>query len=540
MPVRWKVLFAPAFLVLMLMALGGTVLQMQRAGQAAEDALMSGPVRQAETVADFTTALWTAQTSLYRLTATAANETDQKKIAEFAKQTSTMLAAVPKRLVALEAFKGGGGEAAAKIDRLTSVIAAYMKQAKSVIDMADSDSGAALMFMMGAQRSFSEIEKLTNDLTANSVRVRDAGIARNKAAQHEQETMLIAVMFAAVLIGCAFSLIVARMIAKPFKAITGAIAQIAEGRLDVDISHTTQRDEVGRIAAAVAAMTERVRATVGEIERATREVTNASDEISASTTDLSQRTEEQAASLEETSASMGEIAATVHTNAENAQAVHQAATATYTVAGRGGEIAGKAVKAMARIEESSRKIADIIGVIDEIARQTNLLALNAAVEAARAGEAGRGFAVVAAEVRSLAQRSSQAAKDIAQLITTSTGQVKDGVDLVDQAGAALTEIIGSIKSVADTVSDIASASREQSVGIEQVNKALTQIDDVTQQNAALVEENAATARVLSDMAKAMREHVAFFKLGGDAEQAEEPVQRPSLAQPRGTLRPAAA
>jgi methyl-accepting chemotaxis protein len=541
MPVRRKVLFAPAFLVLMLIVLGGTVLQMQRAGQAAEAALMSGPVRQAETVADFTTALWAAQTSLYRLTATAANESDQKKIAAFAKQTSAMLAIVPQRLTALEAFKGGGGEAAAKIDSLTSVIAGYMKQAKSVIEMADADSGAALMFMMGAQRSFSEIEKLTSELTANSAQLRDAGIARNKTAQHDQETMLIAVMFAVVLIGCAFSLIVARMIAKPFKAITGAIGQIAEGHLDVDISHTHQRDEVGRIAAAVAAMAERVRATVGEIEHATREVTNASDEISASTTDLSQRTEEQAASLEETSASMEEIAATVHTNAENAEAVRQAATATHTIAGRGGEIAGKAVKAMARIEESSRKIGDIIGVIDEIARQTNLLALNAAVEAARAGEAGRGFAVVAAEVRSLAQRSSQAAKDIAQLITTSTGQVKDGVDLVDQAGAALTEIIGSIKSVADTVSDIASASREQSVGIEQVNKALTQIDDVTQQNAALVEENAATARVLSDMAKAMREHVAFFKLGGDAEQTEERVQRPSLAQPRsGALRPAAA
>jgi methyl-accepting chemotaxis protein len=546
MPVRWKVLFAPAFLVLMLIALGAYVLQMQRAGQEAEDALMGGPVRQAETVADFSTAVWAAQTSLYRLTATAANETDQKKIADFAKQTSTMLAAVPERLAALEAFKGTGREAAAKIDKLTSVIAAYMKQAKSVTDMAESDSGAALMFMMGAQRSFAEIEKLTNELTANSVQVRDSEIARTKAALHEQETMLIAVLFAAVLIGCAFSMIVARMIAKPFKAITGAIGQIAQGDLAVDISHTHQRDEVGRIAAAVATMAERVRATVGEIERATREVTNASDEISASTTDLSQRTEEQAASLEETSASMEEIAATVHKNAENAQAVHQAATATHTIAGRGGEIAGKAVKAMARIEESSRKIGDIIGVIDEIARQTNLLALNAAVEAARAGEAGRGFAVVATEVRSLAQRSSQAAKDIAQLITTSTGQVKDGVHLVDQAGAALTEIIGSIKSVADTVSDIASASREQSVGIEQVNKALTQIDDVTQQNAALVEENAATARVLSDMAKAMRDHVAFFKLGGDAEQAEEcageeQVQRPSLAQHRsGASRPAAA
>jgi methyl-accepting chemotaxis protein len=523
MPVRWKVLFAPAFLVLMLIALGAYVLQMQHVSEAAEDALIGGPVRQAETVADFSTAIWAAQTSLYRLTATAANETDQKKIAAFAKQTAQMVAAVPQKLAGLEEFRGSSGEAAEAIDKLKTAIGGYMKQAKNVTEMADSDSGSALMFMMGAQRSFDEIAKLTDDLAKNSNTLRDAEVARTKAARRAQETMLIAVLFGAVMVGCAVSLIIARMIARPFKAITGAIGQIAEGRLDVDMSHTTQRDEVGRIAAAVAAMAERVRTTVVEIERATREVTNASDEISASTTNLSQRTEEQAASLEETSASMEEIAATVHKNAENAAAVHQAASTTHAIAGRGGEIAGKAVKAMARIEESSRKIGDIIGVIDEIARQTNLLALNAAVEAARAGEAGRGFAVVAAEVRSLAQRSSQAAKDIAQLITTSTGQVKDGVQLVDQAGAALTEIIGSVKSVADTVSDIASASREQSVGIEQVNKALTQIDDVTQQNAALVEENAATARVLSDMAKAMRQHVAFFKLGDDSEETEQAV-----------------
>ncbi len=186
----------------------------------------------------------------------------------------------------------------------------------------------------------------------------------------------------------------------------------------------------------------------------------------------------------------------------------------------------KAVEAMAKIEESSRKISDIIGVIDEIARQTNLLALNAAVEAARAGEAGRGFAVVASEVRSLAQRSSQAAKDIKDLITNSNGQVKDGVTLVNQAGTALTEIVESFKSVAEIVADIANASSEQASGIEQVNKALTQMDEVTQQNSALVEENAATAKTLEHQAKAMDERVAFFKLV-DSESADETRSAPS-------------
>ena len=271
---------------------------------------------------------------------------------------------------------------------------------------------------------------------------------------------------------------------------------------------------------------ERIGATIGEIKASAREVTNASAEISTSTTDLSQRTEEQAASLEETSASMEEISATVKKNAENAQAANASASTTREVADRGGQVVAKAVDAMAKIEDSSRKISDIIGVIDEIARQTNLLALNAAVEAARAGEAGRGFAVVASEVRSLAQRSSQAAKDIKDLITNSNEQVKDGVDLVNRAGTALTEIVESIKKVAEIVADIASASAEQASGIEQVNKALTQMDEVTQQNSALVEENAATSKTLEHQAKAMDERVAFFQIDGAAEagQTRQPAE----------------
>jgi methyl-accepting chemotaxis protein len=176
----------------------------------------------------------------------------------------------------------------------------------------------------------------------------------------------------------------------------------------------------------------------------------------------------------------------------------------------------EAVAAMAQIETSSGKIADIIGVIDEIARQTNLLALNAAVEAARAGDAGRGFAVVASEVRTLAQRSSQAAKDIKDLITNSSGQVRQGVDLVNRTGAALAEIVAAIKEIADLVSEIAGASMEQSNGVDQVNKALTQMDEVTQRNAALVEENAATAKTLEQQAKVMDERVSFFRLARGA------------------------
>jgi methyl-accepting chemotaxis protein len=315
----------------------------------------------------------------------------------------------------------------------------------------------------------------------------------------------------------------------------GMLSSLAEGDLTARIAADYQ-GAFGRLKNDANTMAERIGSTIGEIKSSAREVTNASAEISTSTSDLSQRTEEQAASLEQTSASMEELATTVKKNAEQAQQASQSAGGTRDVAGRGGQVVAKAVDAMAKIEESSRKISDIITVIDEIARQTNLLALNAAVEAARAGEAGRGFAVVASEVRSLAQRSSQAAKDIKDLITSSNGQVKDGVDLVNKAGAALTEIVDSIKKVADIVSGIATASIEQATGIEQVNRALNQMDQVTQQNSALVEENAATAKTLEHQAKAMDERVAFFRIAAGAEDAWPAVQR---REPAAAARPAA-
>jgi methyl-accepting chemotaxis protein len=261
----------------------------------------------------------------------------------------------------------------------------------------------------------------------------------------------------------------------------------------------------------------RLQETVRDIAVAANETSAATGEISLSTTDLSQRTEEQAASLEETSAALEQISATVKKNAENAQAANRSANSASDLADRSGQVVVQAVEAMAGIEKSSHKISDIISVIDEIARQTNLLALNAAVEAARAGDAGRGFAVVATEVRSLAQRSSEAAKDIKNLIAASSGQVRQGVDLVNKAGQSLNEIMATIKSVAALVADVAGACAEQAIGIEQVNKAITQMDEATQQNSSLVEQNAGTARTLEDQAKAMSERVAFFTLEGRAE-----------------------
>ena len=336
-------------------------------------------------------------------------------------------------------------------------------------------------------------------------------------------------------------------VAKALNDLIEMLGALAEGNLSQRITNEYQGD-FAELKTNANTAAERIGRIVGQIKQSAREVSDASAEISSSTTDLSQRTEEQAASLEETSASMEEIAATVRKNAENAQQANQSTAKARDVAGRSGEVVAKAVAAMAQIEASSGKISDIIGVIDEIARQTNLLALNAAVEAARAGDAGRGFAVVASEVRTLAQRSSQAAKDIKDLITNSNGQVRSGVELVNKAGTALGEIVESIKEVADLVSDIAGASIEQSTGVEEVNRALNQMDTVTQQNSALVEENAATAKTLEHQAKNMDERVSFFRIdaaaanaaGAAVEEAKKTPSAPPAPAKPAAKRPAAA
>ncbi len=374
-----------------------------------------------------------------------------------------------------------------------------------------------------------------------------------------------------VLIGTAAFLFVT--VIRPLRALTGGMHELASGNFDVVLPGVGRKDEVGDIAGAVdefkVRLAERMRLekeaetahqvaevvdglgrglarlaqgdltyrvrdnwaveyrkirddfngaienlqdTLKAIVESTREVSNASAEISTSTGDLSHRTEEQAASLEQTSVSMEQIAAIVKKNAENAQHANGLMRETRDLADRGGDVVAQAVSAMARIEGSSRRISDITSMIDKIARQTNLLALNAAVEAARAGEAGRGFAVVAAEVRSLAQRSSQAAEDIKSLIVNSLSQVGEGVQLVNNTGKSLKEILGAIRQAADIVSDIADASAEQATDIGQINKALAQMDEVTRQNSVLVEENAATARTLANQSQALDGRVAAFRL----------------------------
>ncbi len=320
----------------------------------------------------------------------------------------------------------------------------------------------------------------------------------------------------------------------PIKETRRVVAALAEGDLGQKMEGDFQ-GEFAELRDAINASMTNLLDMVQQIRGVTAGISTGASEIAQGNTDLSQRTEQQAASLEETASSMEEMTSTVKQNADNARQANQLAAAGREQAEQGGEVVSQAIDAMAAINASSQKIADIIGVIDEIAFQTNLLALNAAVEAARAGEQGRGFAVVAAEVRNLAQRSAGAAKEIKGLIEDSVSKVEEGGELVDKSGEALQEIVTAVKKVSDIVAEIAAASQEQSTGIEQVNKAIMQMDEVTQQNAALVEEAAAASKSLDEQGARLTSLIGFFKTGDDtAEQTDavwEGAERRSPERP---------
>lgn len=325
---------------------------------------------------------------------------------------------------------------------------------------------------------------------------------------------IIGTLIACIAMAMMLAIWVSRLIARPLEQAVSVAQRVAGGDLTADIP-ASGKDEAGQLLAALKSMNDSLLNIVSEVREGTSTITTASTEIASGNLDLSSRTEQQASSLEETASAMEELTSTVKQNADNARQANQLAVSASEVAVAGGEVVNKVVNTMSSINESSRKIADIISVIDAIAFQTNILALNAAVEAARAGEQGRGFAVVASEVRSLAQRSASAAKEIKELIEGSVAQVHEGSKLVEEAGSTMVEVVNSVRRVTDIVAEISSASQEQSQGIEQVNIAISQMDEVTQQNAALVEEAAAAAQSLQAQAENLTGTVSVFKLNRD-------------------------
>ncbi|WP_336777090.1 methyl-accepting chemotaxis protein [Pantoea sp. USHLN256] len=352
------------------------------------------------------------------------------------------------------------------------------------------------------------------------------GVAQNQRAFHTMMWLLASVMLVvvAVIIGCWFGL--RSVLIQPLHQLLGHIRHIAAGDLTQTIV-VEGRNEMSQLAGSLHEMQQSLVSTVGNVRDGSDAIFTGASEIAAGNNDLSARTEEQASSLEQTAASMEQLTATVKQNAENARQASQLALSASDTARKGGEVVDGVVRTMQDIAGSSKKIADIISVIDGIAFQTNILALNAAVEAARAGEQGRGFAVVAGEVRNLAQRSAQAAKEIKGLIEDSVNRVNNGSQLVGTAGETMNDIVGAVTRVTDIMGEIASASDEQSRGIDQVGQAVTEMDRVTQQNASLVEESAAAAASLEEQASRLSQSVSVFRI---PRAAQVPPAKATLAR----------
>ena len=339
--------------------------------------------------------------------------------------------------------------------------------------------------------------------------------AARASARQVARTARLAVGIAIVcglLLGLSIAVLVSRSIVAPLNRARDSAQRIAKGELDGEIE-VDGRDEATDMLRAVADMQDNLRRIVQQVHASSETVSTAAIQIAAGNADLSSRTEEQASSIQETAASMEELTSTVNQNAQSAHQADELAASAALIANRGGEVVGQVVRTMDEIKGSSKRISEIIGVIDGIAFQTNILALNAAVEAARAGEQGRGFAVVASEVRSLAQRSSAAAREIKTLITDSVSTVDSGSRLVDDAGRTMQEVVVSVQRVSEIIGQIASATQEQSSGIGQISTAVTELDLATQQNAALVEQSTAASESLRQQAMRLVESVAAFRLG---------------------------
>jgi methyl-accepting chemotaxis protein len=354
-----------------------------------------------------------------------------------------------------------------------------------------------------------------NQLVAIQQEAATAVMANTVVAGKKLQMLLYLIGAIATAIGVACAWILTRSITHPLRNAVSIAQAVAEGDLTSQV-RVVGKDEVSQLLDALKKMNDNLFETVTKVRQGTDTIATASMQIAVGNLDLSSRTEQQASSLEETAASMEELTSTVKQNADNARQANQFAGSASDVAIKGGTVVSQVIETMASIHVSSKKIVDIISVIDGIAFQTNILALNAAVEAARAGEQGRGFAVVAAEVRNLAQRAAGAAKEINGLIAESVDKVAVGTKLVDQAGATMDEIVESVKRVTDIMGEITAASQEQTTGIEQVNQAINQMDQVTQQNAALVEQAAAAAQSLQDQAGNLSQVVSIFKLGSDS------------------------
>ena len=505
-----KIVLAPAVAMLCLLALGGAsyrVLIQQNATLAELFDVRFGSYR---LTAGSAQEIGEVHSNVYRLFTWIGNLSDDK-----VKQiTSEQLAKIDRVSARIDEFSRRPeleAEERKLAEGLQKKLAKYRKDVDTAIDLSTVDVNTGMSAMQTADFTFQEIVKDLRELIEVETRLAQEDYESAADAFGNVTIALLGIILLALAASTAAALFISRALVRSLRGATATAGRIANGDLTSEI-RVEGRDELAELQGALKRMNDSLKKIVGEVRTGTDSVTVASREIAQGNSDLSTRTEEQASALEETTASMQQMTATVGQNAQSAKKANEVAAQAAEIASRGGQAMDAVVSTMDGIAESSRKIADIIGVIDGIAFQTNILALNAAVEAARAGEQGRGFAVVASEVRSLAQRSAAAAKEIKALITDSVGKVNAGSAQVDSAGATIEEIVTSVKNVTGLIAEITATSQEQAQGIEQVSETMTQLEKVTQQNAAMVEQASAAAGSLEEQSKALASAVSAFRL----------------------------
>ncbi len=538
MKLQTRFLLVPVTAAILMTALGGGTSFALRGNQQA----MAAAHAQAETAVSVVTAraqVAEANAHVYRLFAVIGSLDDARISAERAliKQRRAKLLELTANFTA-----GGNAEAAKAGTDLRARIDKAFKIADEAIDMGSADPNTGTIMMQSADQEFAAITRLTGEIGARA-RERAAGENKTALTLAEQAQWVIWLLSgAAIVLTVLMSLVFSRRVVRSVNGAREFAGRVAKG----DLSASLKRDadgELGDLQGALDEMQNSLRSIVSEVRHSAEHIATASSQIAIGNNDLSSRTESQASSLQQTASSMEQLTHTVRSNADSARQANQLALNASEVAERGGAVVGEVVQTMESITGSSRRIAEIIGVIDGIAFQTNILALNAAVEAARAGEQGRGFAVVAGEVRSLAQRSADAAREIKGLITASVNEVESGSTLVRGAGTTMVEIVSSVKRVTDIIGEISAATGEQSTQIGQVNSAVRQLDEMTQQNAALVEQSAAAAESLKDQAGRLGESVAVFRLeehaaDGSLPSAQEAQARVSVGAHRAGESPA--
>jgi methyl-accepting chemotaxis protein len=534
-----KLLLAPLITATVALGAGGLYAAIDwRQGEALHQASQADFAK-LKTVAQATEHLTQVRAEAFRTLALIASLSEAEiktKRAELGQQVAGVL----RTMEALPASHGNDAQLVESVKAAAPLLQQYLKQTDKAIDLSGVDPNVGIGAMRAAENTYAELGKLMQ-----------AVVARNEALQAERSEAARAISLQLMLgLGLLTLLATGGTLLAAWKLqrrvvgeLSGAVRvseSVAAGRLDIRV-HSDAKDEIGDLVRSLGQMVDKLRGSLLTVRTATDHIGTAAREIASGNTDLSHRTEQAASRVQQSASSMEQLTGTVRQTADAARTANQLAGSASTVAQRGGQVVAQVVTTMEDINTSSRKISDIIGTIDGIAFQTNILALNAAVEAARAGEQGRGFAVVASEVRSLAQRSAEAAKEIKSLIGASVDKVESGTRLVADAGTTMTEIVASVQRVTDIIGEISAATTEQSGGLGQINGAVADLDRMTQQNAALVEESAAAAESLREQAQKLSAVIGGFALGSGSEPAfvAPPVAAPAAPSATATAVPAA-